>query len=215
MRGKPTRHFKSKWDSAIAITIATSLCLASAWIVLGRSRPPAPTQSTDLQSTKLSQPDSARPVPAVKSQPSTDTPASPLVVAQPSGQTINSLARQDPPATPTRPTFVRQGVLRIGNPTDYPIRVALLAKKSGTEAATAKQPEYELPAHWDFAPQEGATKGLIVSLPDRTLKVKQGDVLVAFAQDGSRRYWGPYVMGETAVPVWNPKAAEWELILQP
>lgn len=108
---------------------------------------------------------------------------------------------------------IRQGVLRISNPTEYPIRVALLAKKS--TSSTPAKPAYEVPAHWDFAPQEGGTKGLIVSLPNQNLKVKKGDVLVAFAQDGSRRYWGPFVVGETELPVWNPKGAEWDLVLQP
>jgi hypothetical protein len=37
---------------------------------------------------------------------------------------------------------------------------------------------------------------------------------VAFAQDGSRRYWGPYVVGETSSPEWNPQTQEWQLVLQ-
>ncbi len=118
----------------------------------------------------------------------------------------------------------RQGGLRIGNLSDHPIRVALLIKKpnsakdtSAKDPATtdADQTAYEPPAHWDFDPGEGSTKGLIVSLPNRKIKLKKGDVLVAFAQDGSRQYWGPYVVGETSTPVWSPKTAEWELILQP
>ena len=72
-----------------------------------------------------------------------------------------------------------------------------------------------MPAHWDFAPQEGSDRGLIVSLPNHNLRIKQGDILVAFAQDGSRRYWGPFVVGETALPTWNPRATEWELLLSP
>jgi hypothetical protein len=74
---------------------------------------------------------------------------------------------------------------------------------------------YAEPAHWDFAPGEGSRQGLILSLPNGNLKLKQGDILVAFAQDGSRRYWGPYVVGETAAPIWNSKVSEWQLILQP
>ena len=45
--------------------------------------------------------------------------------------------------------------------------------------------------------------------------LENGDIVVAFAQDGSRLYWGPYVIGETPVPVWNKKTGEWELVLQP
>jgi hypothetical protein len=56
---------------------------------------------------------------------------------------------------------------------------------------------------------------LILSLPQGNLKLKQGDILVAFAQDGSRRYWGPYVVGETTAPILNRKTSEWQLILQP
>jgi hypothetical protein len=62
---------------------------------------------------------------------------------------------------------------------------------------------------------EGGSQGLLLSLPQETLKLKKGDVLVAFAQDGSRQYWGPYVVGETPSPVWNQKQAEWQLVLKP
>lgn len=100
------------------------------------------------------------------------------------------------------------GALRISNQTDQPVRVALLAQSSSNSV-------YAEPAHWDFAPGEGSREGLILSLPDGNLKLKKGDILVAFAQDGSRRYWGPYVVGETTAPIWNSKASEWQLILQP
>jgi hypothetical protein len=89
------------------------------------------------------------------------------------------------------------------------VRVALLAQNAADE-----QPNYLKPAHWDFAPGEGSRQGLILSLPDGDLKLKKGDILVAFAQDGSRRYWGPYVVGETTLPVRNSKS-EWQLILKP
>jgi hypothetical protein len=112
-----------------------------------------------------------------------------------------------------------QGMLRIRNPTDYPVRVALLAKRSaggGSSTPDNKANQaYNIPAHWDFAPQEGSDRGLIVSLPNQKLKIKPGDILVAFAQDGSRRYWGPFVVGETPLPIWNLKSAEWELVLEP
>ncbi|MBM0742959.1 hypothetical protein JOY44_15320 [Phormidium sp. CLA17] len=109
-----------------------------------------------------------------------------------------------------------QGLLRVGNPTDHPVRVAVLLKKPGTKNSTNQsQSGYESPAHWDFDPGEGSEKGLLLSLPNRQIKLKKGDILVAFAQDGSRRYWGPYVVGETSIPAWTPKVAEWRLTLQP
>jgi hypothetical protein len=100
------------------------------------------------------------------------------------------------------------GTLRVSNRSEHPVRVALLAKGEAEKS-------YSKPAHWDFAPGEGGGKGLMLSLPQAKLKVKQGDILVVFAQDGSRRYWGPYVAGETASPAWNNKAGEWQLVLSP
>lgn len=104
------------------------------------------------------------------------------------------------------------GSLRISNQSDRPLRVALLVSASTSAASKSK---YGEPVHWDFAPGEGGSQGLIVSLPEGNLKLKKGDILVAFAQDGSRRYWGPFVVGETDTPVLNPKTSEWQLILQP
>ncbi|MEG4022667.1 hypothetical protein [Microcoleus sp. S13C4] len=100
------------------------------------------------------------------------------------------------------------GSLRVSNRSEHPVRVALLSKRQSKES-------YGKPAHWDFAPGEGGGKGLMLSLPEGNLEVKRGDILVVFAQDGSRRYWGPYVAGETASPAWNSTAGEWQLILQP
>jgi len=95
--------------------------------------------------------------------------------------------------------------------------VALLAQHSQTDPAPAdpSASPYDEPIHWDFAPQEGSTSGLILSLPEQTLQLQPGDILVAFAQDGSRRYWGPYVVGETPAPRWQASEAEWQLILTP
>jgi len=107
-----------------------------------------------------------------------------------------------------------QGSLRVSNQTNEPLRLALLARQSAAKNA-ALHPNYDVPAHWDFAPQEGSLKGLILSLPQGNLKLDKGDILVAFAQDGSRRYWGPYVVGETSSPVWNTKSQEWQLVLEP
>ena len=114
------------------------------------------------------------------------------------------------PSKSSEPTTlaIHQGTLRVSNPTEHPIRVALLARQLPKKA-------YGEPAHWDFAPMEGGSKGLLLSLPQGSLKLSKGDILVAFAQDGSRQYWGPYVVGETRIPVWNQQKAEWELVLQP
>ncbi|MGI8504338.1 MAG: hypothetical protein ACR2LR_24865 [Hassallia sp.] len=103
-----------------------------------------------------------------------------------------------------------QGSLRMSNQTDQPVRLAMLQRSPIKGAAKTS---YDVPAHWDFAPREGNEKGLILSLPQGNLKLEKGDILVAFAQDGSRSYWGPYVVGETSIPVWNAQGKEWQLIL--
>ncbi|OKH35150.1 hypothetical protein NIES2101_37965 [Calothrix sp. HK-06] len=95
------------------------------------------------------------------------------------------------------------GTLRLSNQTNQPVRLALLSRSKQAKPA----------AHWDFAPQEGSEKGLLLSLPDGKLQLSKGDVVVAFAQDGSRRYWGPYIVGETPFPMWNSQQKEWWLIL--
>ncbi|CEJ42602.1 hypothetical protein [Umezakia ovalisporum] len=107
-----------------------------------------------------------------------------------------------------------QRTLRISNQTDQPVRLALLARQPRVKNP-GTQTNYHLPAHWDFDPQEGSEKGLILSLPDGNLKLENGDIIVAFAQDGSRRYWGPYVVGETSLPQWNSENQEWLLVLSP
>jgi hypothetical protein len=106
-----------------------------------------------------------------------------------------------------------RGILRMSNQTAQPVRLALLARRSQVKSATSGKTNYDIPAHWDFAPQEGNQKGLLLSLPNGNLTLEKGDILVAFAQDGSRRYWGPYVVGETPVPAWNAQKKEWQLIL--
>jgi len=118
-------------------------------------------------------------------------------------------------STPQAPTTVPvPGALRVSNQSEQPLRVALLTKQPGTNS-TADKKKYSEPIHWDFAPGEGSSQGLILSLPQGNLKLKTGDVIVAFAEDGSRRYWGPYVVGETPAPVLDRKTSEWQLILQP
>ncbi|MUG94206.1 hypothetical protein F7734_18155 [Scytonema sp. UIC 10036] len=108
------------------------------------------------------------------------------------------------------------GSLRMSNQTNQPVRLALLSRNSiiKGKAASSKTAIDAVPAHWDFAPQEGSEKGLILALPNGDLKLEKGDILVAFAQDGSRHYWGPYVVGETFAPSWNAQTKEWQLILR-
>lgn len=115
---------------------------------------------------------------------------------------------QSSPQSPAIP-----GSLRISNQTEQPLRVALLAR-SGENSTAANKSDYGEPVHWDFAPGEGSSQGLVLSLPEGNLKLSKGDILVVFAQDGSRRYWGPYVVGATDAPIWNQKTSEWQLILR-
>jgi hypothetical protein len=127
-------------------------------------------------------------------------------------------AVNSPPAPTTNPTtsptviMTRgSGSLRIRNRSAHPVRVAVLLRS--VKASTDDQSSYDPPAHWDFAPWEGRERGLLVALPSRTVRIKKGDVLVAFAQDGSQRYWGPFVAGETKQPLWNATSEEWEMVL--
>jgi hypothetical protein len=106
------------------------------------------------------------------------------------------------------------GSLRMSNKTTQPVRLALLARQLSQKSATANKTKPDIPAHWDFAPEEGSVKGLVLSLPQGNLRLDKGDILVAFAQDGSRRYWGPYIVGETSSPQWNPQTQEWQLVLE-
>ncbi|QSJ16288.1 hypothetical protein JYQ62_31835 [Nostoc sp. UHCC 0702] len=105
------------------------------------------------------------------------------------------------------------GTLRMSNQTDQPVRLAMLARQTTVKGSGAGKTSYDVPAHWDFDPKEGSDKGLILSLPNGNLKLEKGDILVAFAQDGTRRYWGPYVVGETPLPSWNSQKREWLLVL--
>lgn len=157
--------------------------------------------------------------------PSSDTASLPSVskspevpeveTAQPLSPALSPLSSPLPPpeASPSPPLdpvalAAQKGGLRVSNSTEHPVRVALLERQTDSKT-NAK------PAHWDFSPMEGGSQGLILSLPQDDLILENGDIVVAFAQDGSRLYWGPYVIGETPVPVWNKKTGEWELVLQP
>ncbi|MBD2139660.1 hypothetical protein H6F32_19355 [Anabaena sp. FACHB-1237] len=128
-------------------------------------------------------------------------------------QKTNLLAYKNNTETKTQTS----GLLRMSNQTDKPVRLALLSRKSANQNNLKKDDPItsNLPAHWDFAPQEGSEKGLILSLPQGKLNIDKGDVLVAFAEDGTRRYWGPYIVGETPFPQWHHQKKEWLLILQP
>ncbi|WP_332248808.1 hypothetical protein [Mastigocladopsis repens] len=106
-----------------------------------------------------------------------------------------------------------QGTLRMSNQTNQAVRLALLSRRSLAKGSSSGQTKDTVPTHWDFAPQEGSEKGLVLGLPQGKLELEKGDILVAFAQDGSRHYWGPYVVGETSSPSWNSQKKEWQLIL--
>ena len=128
-------------------------------------------------------------------QPPTVLPVPPVPSATPIGKKLGA---------PIAKMAGVPGALILSNQTDLPVRVALLAR--GKKAVE--------PAHWDFAPLEGSTEGLVLSLPEGNFKLEKGDVLVAFAQDGSGQYWGPYVVGESDAPIWDAKLSRWNLTLQ-
>jgi hypothetical protein len=195
--------------SGIVIAACFAVFLLHRWSSSSSSSA-QPSENLSAATTKVPSPTAS---PSIASSPSPiESPQ-----AKPTNPTASKAESTVSSASIASASVGRQGILRISNPTEYPVRVALLAKRTqeNSSPSAEKTSGYELPAHWDFEPQEGGEKGLIVSLPNRNLKVKKGDILVAFAQDGSRRYWGPYVVGETELPIWNPKGAEWQLILQP
>lgn len=198
MWGRSTDN-KLRGIPALVAGVGAAALLAGMWLALGRLAPKSSPLST-IQSLSGSQ-DAG-----VEFQ-------QPVAITSPS---TDAVLAQDSANSQPAPANAGQGLLRVGNSTEHPIRVALLLKKPGTtKNKDTAPPGYEAPAHWDFDPGEGSTKGLVLSLPKRSLKLKKGDILVAFAQDGSRRYWGPYVVGETSSPVWSASAAEWELVLRP
>jgi hypothetical protein len=116
-----------------------------------------------------------------------------------------------PMAAPAAVAPVKNG-LRVSNQSPNALRVVLLSHQLSSSPSAKRD---RRPAHWDFAPSEGSQNGLLLSLPSEKLTLKPGDVLVAFAIDGSRRYWGPYIVGETAVPTQAKSTLEWQLVLRP
>ena len=120
--------------------------------------------------------------------------------------------------TLTDPSF-RSGKLRVGNRSEHPIRLAMRVKAEKAQDGkynekVASPLKYEQPAHWDFYAGEGGDRGLVVALPSRSVYLQRGDVVFAFAQDGSQRYWGPFIVGETDNPIWNDRSSEWQLVLE-
>jgi hypothetical protein len=181
-----------KLNPATKVALITALLLAGIWLVVRRFQIQVEVTSPET-------------VPTIK----TDE-------AQSKAQTSPANSGVTPSIPVPNPAMVSacQGTLRISNRSDHPLRVALLSKqKTSASKSGEASSDYAPPAHWDFAPNEGSSKGLVVSLPDRTIILKKGDVVVAFAQDGSQRYWGPYLVGETSLPTWNSQQGEWELVL--
>ncbi len=129
------------------------------------------------------------------------------------GESQPAIIDSDPDEIPTpnsSPIQPRSGFLRVGNRTPYPVRIVVLLR-GGEHLINPK------PAHWDFAPGEGGTEGLMLSLGEEAepLQISPGDVIVAFTIDGTRRYWGPNVAGESLAPFWDPQNESWSMILQP
>ncbi|NJL21404.1 MAG: hypothetical protein HC895_12175 [Leptolyngbyaceae cyanobacterium SM1_3_5] len=151
-----------------------------------RTEPPAPTPPEGREAI----------APLPSPTPAIETPIAPPSPSLPEGGEAASPANRSD----------RVGSLRVSNRTTQPLRVALLPS-DGTQ--------FREPVQWDFAPEEGSDRGLKLSLPEGDLQVRDGDVLVAFAQDGSRRYWGPYVLGRTKLPSWVSASREWQIVLQP
>jgi hypothetical protein len=111
------------------------------------------------------------------------------------------------------PEGFRQGKIRVSNRSAHPVRVVILPQKSDAieTGIPAGKSIYDQPFHWDFAPGEGKQKGLPLVLPSGDLRLNSGDVLMVFAQDGSQRYWGPYVLDRVSQPIWQEKDQEWLL----
>ena len=193
-------NIKSSVYPAVIIALLGLVGLVLGWLQF--------TVSIETINPEPSLPDPIHPT----SQSSPSKPFSPIPSVPTPISTPTELVKQYTKPTYSPEPVIRtgEGALRITNQTDQPVRVALLARHLGATSEAS-----EPPAHWDFAPGEGSREGLILSLPQGNLNLKKGDILVAFAQDGSRRYWGPYVVGETPVPIWNQQISEWQLVLQP
>jgi len=123
----------------------------------------------------------------------------PLVITQPA---------PDPNLTKENiKAIAGQGSLRVGNLTEHPIRLVVQSRVNS-------DPKTAEPLNWDFMPGEGGDQGLQLSLPQDRVKVNKGDIIFAFATDGSRIYWGPNVVGESDAVVWQSDRREWSFILK-
>lgn len=142
----------------------------------------------------------------------TNSNSTPIQPVESSSQKRESTVLSDQVNSDTKTKI--PGLLRVSNKTTQPIRLVLLARQLSQKSANANKIKSTPPAHWDFAPEEGSERGLVLSLPQANLRLEKGDILVAFAQDGSRQYWGPCVVGETSSPQWQPQRQEWQLVLQ-
>ena len=213
MWGRSTKNMKSKLYPAVIVASGTLLLGLLMVLLLGRfqvevwTEPATPV--SPLPETAISP--SGGPTPNPERSPASSSPDT----AANSSLAQSGVQSQRSPAATSQP-----GGLRVSNPTEHPVRLVLLGHQSVGETASPRTPStsqsaYAEPAHWDFAPGEGGDQGLILSLPEQNLQLKKGDILVAFAQDGSRIYWGPYVVGETPLPLWNRKKSEWDLTLPP
>jgi hypothetical protein len=145
--------------------------------------------------------------------------APPVISTNPTATDSTATKPTTSPKTTTSPIAASSAVapavkngLRVSNQSPNALRVVLLSHQSSLSPSAKRD---RRPAHWDFAPSEGSQKGLLLSLPSEKLTLKPGDVLVAFATDGSQRYWGPYIVGETAAPTQAKSTLEWQLVLQP
>jgi hypothetical protein len=123
----------------------------------------------------------------------------PVVITQPTPSP--NLTKEDKPA------IAGQGSLRVGNLTEHPIRLVVQSRGNS-------DPKISEPLNWDFVPGEGGTQGLQLSLPQDRVKVNKGDIIFAFATDGSRMYWGPNIVGDSADVVWQGDRHEWSFILK-
>lgn len=135
-------------------------------------------------------------------EPDIFTQPPPIVETKPELPSSRPLPPPQPSATP------QPDGLRISNQTSFPVRVVLLGvgDRLYPDGATV---------HWDFAPMEGSVKGLLLSLPEGNLKLSHGDIVLAFTLDGSKRYWGPYVIGENIQLQRDRQTNEWQLTLRP
>lgn len=195
---------------------------------------PRQSQAIPAQAAERSL-ETSSPTDALKARTAGDIPEGgpPTELPQPS-QTIPQLMSQASSTAnselfPPTESGAHQGPLRVANQTEHPLRIAFLAQGEAPETPLTSPEDAAVeagispdlsetagePFHWDFAPAEGGRNGLLLALPEGDLALKDGDVIVAFAQDGSQRYWGPYVVGETSLPFWNGDRSEWQLLVQP